>query len=157
MSKPTAFNSLAEALAAAQYVEQLLGAESQWINNRLSWLFISQSFCITAYTILATPTAERFAGNRAIWALELGLPVFGMICSVMVGVAVVAATHVARGLADERRRLVRHINENSPATIPVAGAEDNLREAKWIEWAGGLPHRVLPWVLGIFWLLQIIW
>lgn len=79
-----------------------------------------------------------------------------MICTVMVGVAVVAATRVARGLADERRRLVRDVNESSPATIPVPGTEGDLREAKWIEWAGGLPHRVLPWVLGIFWLRQII-
>ena len=44
MTKAIAFNSLAEAIGVAQYVEQLLGAENQWINNRLSWLFISQSF-----------------------------------------------------------------------------------------------------------------
>jgi hypothetical protein len=157
MSKPTAFNSLAEAIGAASYVEQLLNAESQWINNRLSWLFISQSFCITAYTILSTSTADRFAGGGAIQALEFGLPLFGMICSVMVGVAVIAATRVAGSLVRERRRLVRYINENSHATIPLVGAEGDLRKARWINWAGGLPHRALPWVLALFWLLQVIW
>jgi len=60
-------DNLAEAIAAAAYVEQLLAAEQQWITNRLSWLFISQSFCLTAFVILATSTGTRFPGAPAAW------------------------------------------------------------------------------------------
>ena len=156
MTKPITFNSLAEAIDAANYVQHLLNAEYQWINNRLSWLFISQSFCIMAYTILATSTAIRFPGPYTISILKLGLPVFGIICCALVGVAIFAATRVARSLANERARLVRYINENSPATIPLVGAEGDLREKLWISCSGELPHLVLPWVLGVLWVFLII-
>ena len=157
MSKPITFNSLAEAIGAAIYLEQLLGTEHQWINNRLFWLFISQSFCITAYAILATSTGVRFVGGNTIAILKVGLPVFGIICCVSVGVAVLAATQVARSLANERGRLVRYINENSPATIPLPGVAGELIEKRWTYWAGELPQWILPWVLGALWLLLMIW
>jgi hypothetical protein len=156
MAKPTTYNSLSEAIAAAHYVEQLLGAEHQWINNRLSWLFISQSFCISAYVILSTSTGVRFEGGNTITILKVGLPVLGIICCVFVGVAVLAATRVARSFANERGRLARYINENSPITIPLVGVEGDLREEKWTYWCGELPHRVLPWALGVFWLVLLI-
>jgi hypothetical protein len=155
MSKPVTFNNLAEAIIAANYVQQLLTAEYQWINNRVSWLFISQSFCISAYTILITSSSERFAGGSSIPILKNGLPVFGIICSVMVGGAVFAAQRVVRSLSMERCRIVHYINENSPATIPLAGTEGDLREQHWIPWIGKMPHIILPWVLGLLWLLLI--
>lgn len=43
---------LKDALALAAHIEQLLMAEQQWILNRLSWLFTSQSFLITAFVVL---------------------------------------------------------------------------------------------------------
>jgi hypothetical protein len=151
MGKPTSFNSLPEAIGAATYVEQMLFAEYQWINNRLSWLFISQSFCISAYTILSTSAAERFADRNTIAILQKGLPIFGMVCCVVVFLAVSAAKKVAGSLKKERARLVHYINENSPAVIPLTGAEGDLKDAKWTYWCGELPHWVLPWVLGILW------
>jgi hypothetical protein len=156
MSKPITFNSLAEAIDAANYVQHLLNAEYQWINNRLSWLFISQTFGIMAYTVLSTSTAIRFPGHYTIMILELGLPIFGIVCCVLVGVAVFAAKRVARSLVNERTRLVHYINENCPATIPLVGAEGDIREKHWISWSGELPHVVLPWLLGVLWLLLII-
>lgn len=156
MAKPVTFNNVSEAIDAANYVQQLLGAEYQWINNRVSWLFISQSFCITAYTILATSTGVRFTGRNTISILEVGLPVFGIISCAAVGVAVFAATRVARSLAKERGRLTRYINENSPITIPLVGAESGLRKGSCTYWSGELPHWILPWVLAVLWLLIII-
>ena len=156
MAKPVTFNNVSEAIDAANYVQQLLGAEYQWINNRVSWLFISQSFCITAYTILATSTGVRFAGRNTISILEVGLPVFGIISCATVGVAVFAATRVARRLARERVRLTLCMNENSPVTISLVGAESDLRKDGWTYWSGELPHWILPWVLAVLWLLIII-
>ncbi len=156
MTKPTTFNSLSEATAVANYVGQLLGAEYTWISNRVSWLFISQSFCITAYVILETSTGSRFVGHKSIRILDIGLPIFGIICCVLVGVAVLAARQVARSLANERGRLVRYINENSPATIPLPGVTGDLTKKEWTYWSGELPHWVLPWILGVLWLLLLI-
>jgi hypothetical protein len=155
VGKPVTFNNLAEAISAANYVQQLLAAEYQWINNRVSWLFISQSFCIMAYTSLITSTNQRFAGSIDISILGRALPAFGIICCVLVGFAVLAAQRVVRSLSMERSRIVHYINENSPATIPLAGAEGDLRNKDWISWIGGMPHRILPWVLGILWFLLI--
>jgi hypothetical protein len=155
MSKPTTFNNVAEAISAANYIQQLLAAEYQWVSNRLSWLFISQSFCISAYVILQTSTAERFAGSSNISILTRGLPVFGVICSVTIGVAVFAAAHVMRSLFAERCRIIHYINENSPLTIPLAGAEGDLREKHWVRWVGSIPHYTLPWVLGLLWFALI--
>ncbi len=84
MSKPTTFYSLAEAISAASYVEQLFAAELQWIHNRHSWLFISQSFCLTAYAIVSTSTASRFGAGHVLAILGLALPVFGVIGCVVV-------------------------------------------------------------------------
>src|SRR5262249_14453135 len=107
---PLRFVSCSEAVAAAAYVEQVLAAEHQWITNRLSWLFVSQSFCITAYTILVTTTAARDGADRLINILRVGLPLLGIVCCFAVGIAVIAAASVASKLANERARLSRHIN-----------------------------------------------
>jgi hypothetical protein len=56
---------LSEAIATAAYVEQVLNAEHQRITNRLSWLFVSQSFCITASTILAISTGVPIVADGA--------------------------------------------------------------------------------------------
>ena len=100
-----------DAFAAAQYVEQVLATELQWINNRMTWLFVSQSFCITAYTILATShdTQTEFAGK--IQVLRVGLPILGIFCSVVVQLGTLAAGKVAEELADERARLTKFINQ----------------------------------------------
>jgi len=156
MAKPTTYNSLSEAITATHYVEQLLGAEYQWISNRLSWLFISQSFCITGYVILSTSTGLRFVGDNTIAILKMELPFLGIIFCVFVGVTVLAATPVARIFATAPGRLTGYINENNPLTIPLVGVEGDLREEKWTYWCGELPHRVLPWVLGVFWLMLLI-
>jgi hypothetical protein len=156
MAEPLTFNSLAEAIDMANFIQQLLVAEYQWINYRLSWLLISQSFCITAYAILSASTGTQF-GHKTIAILQLGLPAFGIICCVLVGFAVFAATHVARSLAHERARVVLYINEKSSTTVPLPGATGELMKKGWTYWGGELPHWVLPWVLVALWLLLMIW
>ncbi len=70
MAKPMTFNSLTEAVSVANFIESLIVTEYQWINNRVSWLFISQSFCVTAFTILSTSTVTRFVGRRTTEILD---------------------------------------------------------------------------------------
>ena len=144
-AKTLRFGSCSEAIAAAAYVEQVLAAEYQWITNRLSWLFVSQSFCITAYTILMTTSTVRDGSNRLIDTLRVGLPLLGIVCCFAVGIAVMAGTFVARKLANERGRLAKHINQEYGTMIPLVGADGELRDEdlKWTQWCGSLPH-LLP-------------
>jgi len=157
MAKPKYFSSVDEAIGCANYIEKLLEAERQWINNRVSWLFISQTFCIMAYTTLSTTKDVRFAERGAIGILKSGLPIFGVACCVVVGVAVFSAARVAHSLENERGRAVLYVNENSPATIPMIDVAGDLRDKRWLYWFGEMPHRLLPWVLGALWLLLMIW
>jgi hypothetical protein len=155
MEKPANFNSFFEAIQAAGYLDALRHAEFQWIQSRLSWLFISQSFCMTAYVVLSIALSDRAIGSRSFTILKLGLPVFGFVSCVLVGAAVLAAARVARRLTVERQCALRYINENSPLNIPVGGRVGEPAVSGLTDWVGELPHRVLPWILAIVWLLQL--
>jgi len=156
-AKTFRFGNCSEAIAAAAYVEQILAAEYQWITNRLSWLFVSQSFCITAYTIMVTTSTARDGSNRLIDTLRVGLPLLGIVCCFAVGIAVIAAAYVARKLANERARLAKHINQEYGTMIPLVGTDGDLRDQdlKWTQWCGSLPH-LLPWVLLMLWVFLLI-
>ena len=149
--KPSDFGGVSEALMAASYVEQLLAAEQQWITNRLSWLFASQSFCLIAFIIIATSTAVRFPSLPLIDLLRFGLPPFGFVCCAAVGLSVRAASATSTELANERARLTQFVNSRTPATISLIGARPELRDQRWTLWAGKLPEH-LPWVLALVWI-----
>lgn len=151
------FGQLMDAIVAAGYVEQLLASEHQWIANRLSWLFISQSFCITAYAILSTSNGVREGAQLQLTVLRFGVPILGIICSLTVGLSVAAANAVVRHLANERARLTQYINTQSGMTIPLVGVDSALRQRnlRWTTWTGGLPGW-LPWILMAFWLFILI-
>ena len=151
------FSSLAEAISAAAYVEQILAAENMLIVNRLSWLFVSQSFCISAFVVLQTSVAARQVDNSRIRALQLGVPILGIVCCTLVGLATWAGTFESKRLANERARLVHYINERSPTRIPNLGAIAPLRDYAWTQYSGGLPNGLLPLVLMAFWIVALVW
>jgi len=148
---------LPQAVAVAGYVEQMLTSEHSWITNRLSWLFISQSFCITAYVVLATTSTVRPGAEQQIVILRYGLPLLGIFCSVAVGVAVKAAGEVASHLANERARITKFINAKASTAIPQIGVDLSLRQPdiQSTLWRGALPQW-LPWVLGLLWFALLI-
>ena len=149
------FSGLSEAVSVAALIEQLLSSEHQWITNRLSWLFVSQSFCITAYTILSTSATIQLGTNKQITILRIGLPILGIICCAVVGLSVRAAERVGREIANERARLSKHINDICKTKIPLVGVAEGLRNDKWTYYFGSLPEH-LPWVLALFWLILLI-
>jgi len=151
------FSSLVEAISAAAYVEQILAAENMLIVNRLSWLFVSQSFCISAFVVLETAGATQLAGNSHLRALRFGVPILGIICCTLVGLATWAGTFESKRLANERARLVHYINERSPTRIPNLGAVAPLRDYTWTQYSGSLPNRMLPLVLMAFWIATLVW
>jgi hypothetical protein len=73
----------------------------------------------------------------------------------LVGVAVLAAAQLARRLAAEHRSSLQYINENTPVSFPEAGRGGDPAVRGWTYWPGELPHRVLPWILAAFWLMQL--
>jgi hypothetical protein len=145
---------LKDALALAAYIEQLLMAEQQWILNRLSWLFTSQSFLITAFVVLLS------SGNQFPTAhlLRIALPLLGLFCCVTVALAIRAAERVRKPLEDRRAFLSIHINDiiKSPRLVPLLGSSKSLRNSSWTLHYGSLPHIVLPWAFAILWILLLI-
>ena len=151
------FSSLAEAITAAMYVEQILAAENMLIVNRLSWLFLSQSFCISAFVVLETSVGSQPVMTARLQALRLAVPILGIICCTFVGLATWAGSFESQRLSNERARLVQYINERSPTKIPNLGAQARLRDYKWTQYGGSLPNRLLPLVLAAFWIVTLVW
>lgn len=145
---------LQDALALAAYVEQLLMTEQQWILNRLSWLFTSQSFLLTAFVVLLS------SGNHspAAHLLRFALPLLGLFCCVTVALAIRAAERVGKPLGNRRAFLSMLINDRvkSPMLIPRLGSSKALRDNPWTLHHGSLPHIVLPWAFAMLWLLLLI-
>jgi hypothetical protein len=145
---------LRDALALAAYIEQLLMTEQQWILNRLSWLFTSQSFLITAFVVLLS------SGNHspAAHLLRIALPLLGLFCCVTVAIAIRAAERVRKPLENRRAFLSMHINDivKSPKLVPVLGSSKALRDNPWTLHHGSLPHIVLPWAFAVLWLLLLM-
>ena len=145
---------LKDALALAAYIEQLLMTEQQWILNRLSWLFTSQSFLITAFVVLLS------SGNHSSTAhlLRISLPLLGLFCCVTVAIAIRAAERVRKPLGNRRAFLSMHINDivKSPKLVPVIGSSKALRDNPWTLDHGSLPHVILPWAFAILWILLLI-
>jgi hypothetical protein len=145
---------LQDALALAAYIEQLLMTEQQWILNRLSWLFTSQSFLLTAFVVLLS------SGNHspAAHLLRFALPLLGLFCCVTVALAIRAAERVGKPLGNRRAFLSMLINDrvNSPMLIPRLGSSKALRDNPWTLHHGSLPHIVLPWAFAMLWLLLLI-
>ena len=153
----TEFSSLGEAITAAMYVEQILAAENMLIVNRLSWLFLSQSFCISAFVVLETSLGSQQANTPRLQALRLAVPILGIICCTFVGLATWAGSFESQRLSNERARLVQYINEHSPTQIPNLGAQARLRDYRWTQYGGSLPNRLLPLVLAAFWIVTLVW
>ena len=151
------FSSLAEAITAAMYVEQILAAENMLIVNRLSWLFLSQSFCISAFVVLETSLGAQQNTSSRLQALRLAVPILGIICCTLVGLATWAGSFESQRLSNERARLVQYINERSPTKIPNLGAKARLRDYRWTQYGGSLPNRLLPLVLAAFWIVTLVW
>jgi hypothetical protein len=145
---------LQDALALAAYIEQLLMTEQQWILNRLSWLFTSQSFLLTAFVVLLS------SGNHspAAHLLRFALPLLGLFCCVTVALAIRAAERVGKPLGNRRAFLSMLINDRvkSPMLIPRLGSSKALRDNPWTLHHGSLPHIVLPWAFAMLWLLLLI-
>ena len=145
---------LKDALALAAYIEQLLMTEQQWILNRLSWLFTSQSFLLTAFVVLLS------SGNHspAAHLLRFALPLLGFFCCVTVALAIRAAERVGKPLGNRRAFLSMLINDRvkSPMLIPMLGSSRALRDNPWTLHHGSLPHIVLPWAFAMLWLLLLI-
>jgi hypothetical protein len=140
-----------------QYVEQLLATEIQWMTNRLTWLFVSQSFCITAYTILVTSSLTRTGLEPKIAILRIGIPLLGLVCSAFVYFGALAAGKVAQKLADERARITKELNKRCDLKIPLIGVSKGMRDKDLANTLifGALPQH-LPLALIALWVFLLV-
>jgi len=94
-------------------------------------------------------------GCWATQVLRYGIPLLGIICCAVVGLAVQAAATEGRRLADARALACQAINTLSPVRIPLIGVGPGLRDRPWTHRCGSLP-LILPWVLGTFWIALLL-
>lgn len=125
------------------------------ITNRLSWLFVSQSFCITAYTVLVVQTGVWQGAENQKIALRILLPILGIICSSVVGVSVRQAAKVGEKISDERAKLTEYINDKCKTKIPKVGVKFREEGIEKTHKRGAFPEH-LPWVLVGFWVILLI-
>jgi hypothetical protein len=149
------FTDIHEAVETACYVEQLLASEYQWITNRLSWLFVSQSFLVVAFITLITSKLDA-VGPWMIRVLTWGLPLVGFIASLLVSLGIMAAQHEAARLSDVRAELTRRINALTPVAIPLIGNSKQNRDTHWARILGAWPHVLLPRFLTLSWLVVLV-
>ena len=154
-AKHTGFANLRDALDTALYVETLLSGEREWITNRLSWLFTSQSFLILA--LVTYLVSGKKLGHGLSFVLIWGLHVTGIVTCVFVGLAIFAADHELNKLSNVRCKVTQRINDfTSPLRIPLIGAGKKHRDTTWTFHLGFLPHMLLPWVLTLLWVALLI-
>jgi hypothetical protein len=145
------FTSLQDTLETALYIEELLSAEREWVTNRLSWLFTSQSFLLLA--LITFVVSGKTLGRGLFLVLTWGLPVVGITTCFFVGLGIIAAQHELKKLANVRCHVTRRINGFiSPLRIPLIGAGKGHRDSGWTFHLGELPHMFLPWVLTLLWI-----
>jgi hypothetical protein len=137
-------------------VEQLLNSELQWICNRISWLFVSQAFCLGAHAVLVTAQNVWLPVDFRI--LTWAMPVFGILTCGFVYVSKLAARKVFYLLADQRASLTVRINALVGTAIPRIGASRPLRDEGiwWTRRAGALSHHALPFVLAVIWTALLV-
>jgi hypothetical protein len=151
------FDRFADAIATAEFIETILNSEHAWIINRLSWLYLFQSFCLTAYSILlATPSFCAPSTYQGL-ILKIGLPIIGIGSCMAVGIAVNAAKKVVRHVANERAKLTHYINVHAGISIPLIGVDHDYRQAniRGTAWQGALPE-LLTWVIIVLWIVLVI-
>lgn len=149
-------DEISDLCAIAQYVEQIMAAEHQWISNRLSWFYMSQTFCLATHAVLVT--AQSVHARRDFEFLLWAMPLFGLVSSILVFFSAKAAESVACSLAEERARLTRQINAAAGVSIPLIGATPPNRQLnlRWTHWAGALPLNILPPGLALIWAILLV-
>jgi uncharacterized integral membrane protein len=150
-----AFASLQEAVETAGYIEEVLEAEHQWITNRMSWLFVSQSFLLVAFVTFIVSRTQA-VGRVMFLVLTWGMPLVGLITCCFVSLGIIAAHHEAKKLADVRAKLTIQINTFSPVQIPLIGVAKKHRDTRWTHYLGSWPHLLLPWVLTALWIAVLL-
>ena len=149
--------SLADALKTAEYIEKLFTTEQNWVTNRLSWLLMSQSFCILAYVTLVRTDLAGAQMPPTAHHLAYGLPVLGLVICLFVGLSVYAANCVVKSLIDQRAALTIFINKQIGVEVPLIGYSNGLRSTQIFStyFFGSLPNW-LPLVLILFWLYIVL-
>jgi hypothetical protein len=125
-----------------------LKAEFDLIAGRMSWLVISESFIFSAF---ATAIANYRPDHPAVGGLLFlawVLPCVGIILTIFVYVAILAALSAVEKLKRQRDRMM--------AGLPAHLRIDLISTESPQEWWGDLPARALPPVLFLFWALAFL-
>jgi hypothetical protein len=146
------FEHLEHALATAAYIEQMINTEIQWIGNRMNWFLVAESMLVAGYIGLFG-FGPQLRAEKIFSKLTNGVPIVGIICALLIGLAVRAAAHEANKLSDERVNLSEYINSQAHTKIPKIGY--TRRDEPWTRICGALPHWLLPLIFVGIW--SLLW
>lgn len=123
--------------------DQYRALREQWthedtlVNHRVSWLILSSGLLFTAYR------AESAGGGAHGDWLALAFPLFGMLLSALIGVAI----HAALAASDDVRREFERAGLAD--LCPLAPPSRLARRGRWAA-------KALPFVFGAMWLLALL-
>jgi hypothetical protein len=113
------------------------------INERMSWLVISESFIFSAFTT-AIVSVER---SRVLAVFTWLMPIVGLLLVLLVYPALLAAHHTANGLKAERGRF--------EAMLPEA-LRLQLLATKRDHFFGSVPTFAVPAMLIVVWMVVFV-
>jgi hypothetical protein len=120
-----------------------LKAEFDLIAGRMSWLVIAESFIFSAFATAIANYRPDHPAAGGLRFLAWVLPFVGMVLSLTVYVAILAALSSIDLLKSQRDRMM--------AGLPVQLRIDLISAKSRQEWWGNLPTHVIPPILLLVW------
>jgi hypothetical protein len=120
-----------------------LKAEFDLIAGRMSWLVIAESFIFSAFATAIANYRPDHPAAGGLRFLAWVLPFVGMVLSLTVYVAILAALSSIDLLKSQRDRMM--------AGLPVQLRIDLISAQSRQEWWGNLPTHVIPPILLLVW------
>jgi hypothetical protein len=123
-------------------------AEFDLISGRMTWLMISESFIFSAFATAIANYRSDHPVVDTLWYLIRILPFIGMLLTVTVYVAIVAALSAIDKLKRQRDRMM--------AGLPAHLRIDLISARSRHQWWGNVPAHVLPPTLFLVWALTYV-
>jgi hypothetical protein len=125
--------------------------EHAQIATRMSWYVTSQSFLFAAFAISGS------AGHRFCWLSRL-MPWLGIFTSLLIGLALLAASESLGRLRAYRREIVQGDGALSGLSPLLRTRQEESRlvhfkRKAWIHGLGLAPPLLMPWLFLFCWLL----
>ena len=153
MASPQLLTSACTAKELFEIVHREIHFEHTQIASRMSWYVTSQSFLFAAFAVSGS------ALHRFSWLSRL-IPWLGIFTSLLIGLALLAASESLGRLRAYRREIVQgDVALSGLSRLLRSRKEESWREhfnrKAWIHGLGLAPPLLMPWLFLFCWL--VVW